>query len=183
MALEIVNAKETRLTDDELRMLAEIEEHSEIAKLDIPAFGGDVEKAYAAFKKSHEEFPKSEDESLVAKVNGRVVGFVGIHKLSGERGEMKHVGEVGIMVHPEYQRRGIGTKLLKAAVSLAKRRSFKRLEADTLANNKAMRRIAEKAGFNLEGIRRRRFKSNGGYLDETLQAILLAQNLAPAEHY
>ena len=84
MALEILNAKEKRLTDEEIRMLAEIEEHPEIAKWDIPAYGGDMEKACMAFKKYFEEPQKSEDESLVAKVDGRVVGFVGIHKLSGE---------------------------------------------------------------------------------------------------
>lgn len=173
MALEILNAKEKRLTDEEIQMLAEIEEHPEIAKWDIPAYGGDVEKVYMAFKKSLEGLPRSGDEFLVAKVNGRVVGFAGIHRLSGERGEMRHIGEVGIMVHPEYQRRGIGTGLLEAAVSLARRQGFERLEADTLAHNKAMRRIAEKAGFKLEGIRRRRFKSDGKYSDETCQAILL----------
>lgn len=66
------------------------------------------------------------------------MGFVGIHRLKGEIVEMAHVGEVGIAVHPDFQRREIGTKLLKTCVSLAGKRGFKRLEADTLAHNTAI---------------------------------------------
>ena len=76
------------------------------------------------------------------------------------------------MVHPDFQRGGIGTELLRACLSLAGRRGFKRLEADTLANNKAMRRILEKVGFKLEGVRPMRFKRNEEYLDEACYGIL-----------
>jgi len=59
MALEIVNAKETRLKDDEIRMLAEIEEHPEIAKWDIPAFGGVMEKRMLPLKSLIKNFLKA----------------------------------------------------------------------------------------------------------------------------
>jgi len=172
MMLKIVNAREQKLTDEDFRRLAEIEE-PEVAKWDVPAYGGDLEKAYDAFKKTIENLQESEDEFLVARVDGRTVGFVGIHRLKGEIRDMKHVGEVGIMVHPDFQRRGIGTELLKACLNLAKRRGFKRLEADTLANNKAMRRILEKVGFKLEGVRLERFKRNEEYLDEACYGFSL----------
>ncbi len=48
-----------------------------------------------------------------------------------------------------------------------------RLEADTLAGNKAMIRVAEKAGFKREGVRKRRIKINGNYEDEVLLGMIL----------
>lgn len=170
MDLEILNAKETCLMDDEIRMLAEIEEHPDVRKWASHAYGGSIERMYAWFKKSLTELPGSGNGFLVARVEGRVVGFVGIHRLGGN---MSHVGEVGIMVHPEHHNKGIGTALLKACVCIARKGGFERLEADTLAHNKGMMRIAEKAGFVLEGIRRGRIKRDDTYFDEALLAINL----------
>jgi len=172
MALKIINAKKEKLGDEDYRRLAEMEEHPEVAKWDIPAFEGDLEKAYLAFKESCGNLPKTQDEFLVAKIDERVVGFAGIHRLSGEIGEKRHVGEIGIIVHPDFQRKGIGTQLLRAGVSLAGEQGFRRLEADTLAHNKAMKRILEKAGFRLEGVRRKRIKRDGDYYDEACYAIV-----------
>lgn len=171
MDLEIVNTRSQKLTRDDIRALAENEEHPEVGKWDIPAFGGDVEKATAAFEKALEN-PDKNDEFLVAKLEGRVVGFIGIHRFKGEMGEMSHIGEIGIAVHPSHQRMGVATQLLEAGVSLAKTRDFKRLEADTLAHNTAMRRLLEKTGFELEGIRKKRIKRDGKYFDEACYAIL-----------
>ena len=173
MALKMINARKERLTDEDFRRLAEIEEHPEVAKWDIPAYEGDVEKALTAFKKSIKNISRTGDEFLVAMLDGRVVGFVGVHRLKGEIGEITHVGEIGIVVHPDFQRRGIGTKLLKACVNLARKRGFERLEADTLAHNTAMTCILKKAGFKLEGVRCKRIKRNEKYYDEACYAILL----------
>lgn len=171
MTLEILDTRSQKLTDTDIRAVAEIEEHPETSRWDIPAFGGDVEKAFAGFKRSLSRV--TGDEFLVAKLDGRVVGFAGIHRLEGEIGEMSHVGEIGIAVHPDFQRKGIGTKLLKSSMDLAKTRRFKRLEADILAHNKAMRRLVEKMGFQLEGVRTMRVKRNGEYYDEACYALLI----------
>jgi len=164
MNIKVLDAKEICLSDDEISMLAEIEEHPDVRKWVSHVYGGSIEKMHAWFKKSLSELPESGNEFLVAKVDERIVGFVGIHRLSGNMG---HVGEVGIMVHPKQHNKGIGTALLKACIGIAKKRGFERLEADTLAHNKAMVRIAEKTGFRLEGIRKRRIKKNNTYFDES----------------
>lgn len=160
------------MTDEAIRAVAEIEEHPEVSKWDIPAFGGNVDKAFVAFKKSIENL-ETGNELLVAQLDGRVVGFAGIHRLEGEIGEMSHVGEIGIAVHPDFQRRGIGAELLKSCMGLAKARRFERLEADTLSHNSAMRRLLEKTGFKFEGIRTKRVKIDGKYYDEACYAILI----------
>ncbi len=170
MKLEILDAKETVLTDVEIRMLAEIEEHPNVRKWASHAYGGSVERMYAWFRKSLSELPRSSNEFLVAEVDRSVVGFVGIRRFGGN---MSHVGEVGVMVHPGQQNKGIGTALLEACIHIARERGFERLEADTLAQNEAMVRIARKAGFVLEGKRRRRYKRGHTYLDEALLATNL----------
>jgi putative acetyltransferase len=87
---------------------------------------------------------------------------------------MSRVGTIGISVHPDYQRRGIGTRLLKECIALAKKQNLRRLEADTLANNKPMRRLAQEVGFRFEGVRKMRIKKNNRYLDEALLALTLS---------
>ena len=169
--LEIINTRQQRLTDSDIRAVAEIEEHPEIGKWDIPAYGGDVQKAFIGFKKWLGSISSS--EFLVAKLDGHVVGFATIHRIEGEIGEMFHVGEISIAVHPNFQRKGIGTELVKASVNLAKTRRFERLEADILANNNAAVGLVKKGGFVLEGIRRKRVKRKGEYYDEDCYALLI----------
>gem|GEM_PF-5958098 len=50
-----------------------------------------------------------------------------------------------------------------------------RLEADTLASNVAMRRLLEKVGFRLEGIRAKRYRRDRELHDEALYALLLEE--------
>ncbi len=171
-ALRILNAKERMLSEDDIRATAEIEIHPEIRRWDTDIHTDDVEENYRLFKRFFEKLSKNEDqEALIAKIDdGAVVGFLGIHRLSKR---MRHVGDVGIMIHPDYQQRGIGTKLLKAAIRLARMKGYKRLEADTLATNLTMRRIAQKAGFKLEGVRKMRIRKDDQYLDEALMAMVL----------
>jgi RimJ/RimL family protein N-acetyltransferase len=62
---------------------------------------------------------------------------------------------------------------LKTAVKKAMEKGFLRLEVETLASNKAMIRIAEKAGFKIEGITKMRINKDGKYEDEVLMGIVL----------
>ena len=107
---------------------------------------------------------------LVGKLDEKVIGFVEIRRQSKR---MNHVGVVGVAVHPNYWRKGYGTRLLKEGVEQARNEDIVRLEADTLTKNRAMRRIAEKVGFKLEGVRKKRFRMNGRYEDEALLALTL----------
>jgi len=55
------------------------------------------------------------------------------------------------MVHPDYQGRGIATKLLKALLVEAKKKGLKRAEAECAVANVASWKLAKKCGFKIEG--------------------------------
>jgi RimJ/RimL family protein N-acetyltransferase len=156
VSLQIVDAKKCLLKDEEVMMLAEIETHPKVREYDIDIHTSNKNQMYCLFKKFLETLPSNKKQIfLVGKLNGKVIGFLGIYRKSKR---MKHVGVVGITVHPDYWNRGFGTNLLEAGIEHARKEGLLRLEADTLAKNKAMLRIAEKVGFKLEGIRRTRIK-------------------------
>ena len=173
MTIEIFDAEKFSLSDEDIRRVAEMEIHPEIRKWDTDYIhhSDDLETNIRGFRKFFERVPKDKNQlCLLAKLDGKIVGFLGIHRFSEPKG---HVGNVGIMVHPHHQLKGIGTKLLKAGIKLARDKGFKRLEADTLATNKAMRRTAEKAGLQLEGIRTKDINMHGQLQDSAVYAILL----------
>jgi len=86
---------------------------------------------------------------------------------------MEHVATLGVSVHPDYWGRGVATRLMKSAIRLAKKKELRRLEIETLSENKAMRRVAEKAGFKLECIRKDRIMKEESYHSEASYFMLL----------
>jgi RimJ/RimL family protein N-acetyltransferase len=167
----VFNAKQTVLRANEIRTIVEIECHEKVREWLIEYVGGNVDKEYRTYKRFFRNLPKNKRaEILVARHNGNVVGFLGLWRLGRY---MEHVGTLGVSVHPDYWGNGIATKLINSAIKLAKRKGFARLEIETLRENRAMRRVAEKSGFKLEGIRKKRLQKDGGYHDEASYFMLL----------
>jgi RimJ/RimL family protein N-acetyltransferase len=173
MTLEIVDAEKISMSDEDVRKVAELNTHPKIKASDTyyRHHSSDLVTMFQRFKDFFQKVPKDKNQlCLLAKLDGNVVGFLGIHRFNEPK---THMGDVGIMVHPDHQCKGIGTKLLKTGIVLARERGLLRLTADTLTENKAMRRIAEKAGFQLEGIRKKNINMYGQLKDEALYALLL----------
>ena len=55
--------------------------------------------------------------------------------------------EFALLVADEWQRRGIGERLLKALIDEARRRGLKRLHGEILATNRGMLALARRLGF------------------------------------
>lgn len=173
MPLQIVDIKKCPLKDEEVWMLAEIEIHPKVLEWETEIHTRDQRRMCRLFKRFLVKLPSDRNQIfLVGKLNGRIIGFLGIHRKSKR---MKHVGIIGITMHPDYWCKGFGTELLKVGVEHARKEGFLRLEANTLAKNKAMIRIAEKVGFKLEGIRRMRIKMGERYEDEALLGMILTR--------
>jgi putative acetyltransferase len=89
---------------------------------------------------------------LVAEVDGRVVGNLGLHVNDGRR---RDVGDFGMSVHDEYQGRGIGSALMRAMIDLADNwLGLRRVELTVYTDNTAAVHLYEKFGFVIEGTAR-----------------------------
>lgn len=171
MRLEIVNARETPLRDEDVRTIVGIEFHPEVRAWLTEYVGKNFEKEAEAYKRFFRKLPHNRRvEILLARYDMRVVGFLALWRLGKY---MEHVATLGISVHPDYWGKGVAMKLVESAIELAKRKGLKRLKIETLSENMAMRRVAEKAGFKLEATRKDRIKKNGAFHDEVAYFLLL----------
>jgi putative acetyltransferase len=107
---------------------------------------------------------------LVAEVDGRVVGLLG---LEVGRGRRAHSAAIGMMVHDDFQGRGVGTALLAAAIELAEGwLGLHRLELEVYTDNAAALRLYRKFGFEEEGRLRRFALRDGQWADAIYMARL-----------
>jgi len=178
MALEILDVEKMRreeVSNEDMRRLNEIAAHPEIRKW-CPMYRDNPDME-TRMKRSVEMFDQrcsvKDDNNflLLARLDGEMVGYAQGHRFSMPYED--HVGDIEVIVHPEYQRRGIGYELLKAGVNLMRDKGFKRLEWNVLADNEANRKLLEKGGFQLEGIKRKAVNMHGELKDEALYALLL----------
>ncbi|AFQ52070.1 GNAT family N-acetyltransferase [Burkholderia cepacia] len=88
--------------------------------------------------------------SLVAELDGEVVGHLGLTPEQNPR--RRHVAGFGMMVKASHHGRGIGNRLLAAAIDLAENwLSITRIELTVYADNRAAIALYEKHGFRIEG--------------------------------
>ena len=95
-------------------------------------------------------FKSDQNKYLMAKEEGKVVGYIGIEEISGET----HI--INMAVHPENRKQGIGNKLLEAVLN----------EKDVFflevrASNDVAQKLYEKYGFKKVGTRKNYYEDNG----------------------
>jgi putative acetyltransferase len=101
---------------------------------------------------------------LVAEVDGEIVGNLGFHRDEHNRG---HVGHIGMMVHHDYQSRGVGSALMEAVIDLAENwLGLTRMQLEVYPDNAPAIRLYEKFGFGYEG-RYRDFGFRDGHFADT----------------
>ena len=109
--------------------------------------------------------------SLVACVGGEVVGNLGLEALNRPR--LRHVGRIGMAVRDDWQGRGVGTALMRAALDLADNwLDLSRIELTVYTDNAAAIALYEKFGFEVEGTHRRHAFRDGEYADAYSMARL-----------
>ena len=81
--------------------------------------------------------------------NGKKAGFVHFEAVEREDFPSGTAAEVMINIDPKFRRKGIGTKALRKIKKLMKSRGIRALVADVRNENKASRRLFEKAGFEI----------------------------------
>jgi L-phenylalanine/L-methionine N-acetyltransferase len=108
---------------------------------------------------------------LVACVQGGIVGSAAVSIPASVR--RRHVGELGLVVHDAWHRRGIGAALLGSLLHLADRwLNLTRTELTVFTDNTPAIALYEKSGFVREGKLERYAFRDGEYADVYAMARL-----------
>lgn len=111
------------------------------------------------------------EHALVIGSAGCLMGFVVYSRMLDE------ICIHNIAVHPSQQGRGLGKSLLAAALAEASEGGAERCCLEVRASNNAARRLYEKLGFQLDGVRRNYYPSAVGRED----ALLMSRKLIEQE--
>ncbi|WP_117192512.1 GNAT family N-acetyltransferase [Rhizobium terrae] len=119
------------------------------------------------------ENPASNSFSLVAELDGRIVGDCGLTRFTNPR--RAHTGSIGMGVHDAYQSRGIGSALIGEALAIADRwLNLKRVELTVYIDNEPALALYRKFGFEVEGHLKMFGFRDGEYIDAYQMARLRA---------
>jgi L-phenylalanine/L-methionine N-acetyltransferase len=109
--------------------------------------------------------------SLVACADGEVVGHLSLYPYPEPR--RRHSGHFGMAVRDDWRGRGVGTKLMEAALDLADNwLGLTRLDLRVFAANEAAIALYRKFGFEMEGTHKRFALRAGEYTDAHVMARL-----------
>jgi putative acetyltransferase len=116
------------------------------------------------------EQPRGDAISLVAVLDAKVVGDIGLVRANGRR---SHAATIGMGVHDAYQRRGIGRALLGEIVAIADDwLNLRRLELTVYCDNHGAIGLYQSFGFETEGVHRDFAFRAGLYVDAFAMARL-----------
>ena len=118
----------------------------------------EVEKNCFEHHWSKESFKKELNNEnaryLVAKLGGKIVGYVGIWLILDEG----HITNVA--VHSDYRGQKIGDKLVQALVNLCKENNINSMTLEVRVSNIVAQNLYKKYGFKLSGIRKEYYSYN-----------------------
>jgi len=101
---------------------------------------------------------------LVGQLDGQIIGSASVFK--GKFINRKHLGQVAVSLLPEYRGRGLGKRLIKKAISEAKKHlKTKIIKLNVYAENKKAIKLYKSLGFERVGkIKKGRYHF-GRYID------------------
>ncbi len=102
------------------------------------------------------------------ETEGDIQGYGVMSVAAGE----SHI--LNLTVHPQLQRQGVGTRLMKHFLQLAARHHADSVMLEVRPSNIAAVRLYQKLGFNEIGVRRHYYPAGAGREDALLLALSLA---------
>ncbi len=110
------------------------------------------------------------DPHFVAVEGDNVLGWVDIAPQFGEA--RAHIGTLGIALLPEARHRGLGRRLMQAAIEKAWANGLARIELSVRVDNMNALALYERCGFVREGLLRRAHRIDGVDHDVLAMALL-----------
>jgi len=83
-----------------------------------------------------------------------------------------HCGRLGMGVHKNSRGKGIGKRLVAAALDKARQKKLERVELEVYASNRPAIELYKKMGFAVEGVKKKGRKLDGVYDDVVCMALL-----------
>lgn len=111
---------------------------------------------------------------LVAVDDGQIVGWCDALP-GGALSCSRHVGRLGMGLHPDYRGRGIGRRLMEATLAKARELGLEKIELGVYATNEPAIRLYRSMGFTEEGVHKRSRLVDGVYDDVVMMALWLKE--------
>ena len=120
-------------------------------------------------------FVETENSAFcLALYEGEIVGELNLK--GGRLAAMRHSAFLGMSVARDRRGKGVGQRLLSHAIQWARENPIlTRIELGVYTTNAPAFHIYKKAGFEVEGHRRRKFLHGGRYYDDYCMAIYLGE--------
>lgn len=128
--------------------------------------------SYLTYVQSQYRAKKFYDWAVTCKDSGKMIGTCGFTNID----EKNLCGEVGYVIAPLYQNRGLATEAVREVIRFGfEELSLERIEARYMVGNNASRAVMEKCGMSFEGVLRRSLYVNDRFVDVGVCSILRSE--------
>lgn len=121
-----------------------------------------IEERTLWFNNRDENFP-----ILVAEKGGNIVAYAALNKWS-DRKAYDITAEISVYVNPNFQKQGIGKRLIEMIVTIGAQTNLKTILARITEGNDQSVYLHERNGFKVVGVMRQVGKKFGNLLDVTM---------------
>ena len=110
---------------------------------------------------------------IVAEADGVVTGWASLNRFN-PRPAYDHVADFSIYIERGWRGRGVGSALMRAAISRAREQGLHKLSLEVFAHNAAAIALYRACGFTEEGRRIRQYRRSSGELwDSVIMGLAL----------
>ncbi|MDN4525125.1 GNAT family N-acetyltransferase [Fictibacillus fluitans] len=129
-----------------------------------------AEIQYASTEEYAQHFP--EGSQMLAVSDGRVCGCFS-YRIPTHLESNRHVAELALAIHPDFQGQGVARALMKAGEEWMKRLGKTKLSLRVMATNPKAIRFYVRYGFVRQGTLVNEFLINGQYVDDIMMYKML----------
>ncbi len=108
---------------------------------------------------------------FVALLGEDVIGWCDVSPMTWAG--FAHCGRLGMGVRKNFRGQGIGTQLLAQTLQKSREKGLERIELEVYGSNESAIRFYERAGFVVEGVKKKARKLDGAYDDLVQMAMFL----------
>ncbi|NBW41696.1 GNAT family N-acetyltransferase [bacterium] len=113
----------------------------------------------------------SQSPFYVVEERDNIIGWCDVARRSREG--FSHAAELGMGLDLEYRGQGLGNELLKHVIEASKACGIEKVELDVFGSNTAARKLYERFGFTVDGIKPKARKLDGVYDDIVCMSLFL----------